>query len=1070
MSENEKELNEIRKKESNLNNISEDSINIKSHLDEEIEYRCPLCPKFAKITINEVKDEIISECPDNHYMKMDSLSFKLKSNSHPIERTKCTNCKSNKKAEIFCLECNKYFCNECIIIHNQKYLTLSNEIYSNLQLKHKISNNNNDDNNSINDLNRNNKVFHQNSTQINFPKNDFSNNIIKSQHHLLNINEQDNFCPIHSGEKFNSLCLKCNKSFCQKCLEEINQKSINNLHLLSCDKIGNLMHNIKKFNDILNKVKLENFEKKLKEEIEITDYIEENSNIIIKQILEKIEILRRKHLFKEQLYNLYLKNQDNSYLAKTIDELDKSFKLDIEQVNDNRKLLQNMEIINSKNIFPYIKKNEIEKKEAYKKYNSKIQIEEKKREKKLKKEERKKHRKEIKEIKKKEEKQKENDLKESKEKENKDISQLTLINSNNEKTDNILEDLKNNSLFQKIKQFFIELKMEKTLDNNLLAEINEIFQNNRMNINFYKKFLIILNESIINSNKDKDKKEKSSIFLIQSLSNLAIFTNIINNILEDIKDNLLSEQNIEYYLIFDEIISAGENIVFENTFMCALLNKNKIFKNINIWKNLIFNKIKYLQKDYSKSFVKNKSIIKKDNSLDINNNINEILGLNEQKEKFNKLSKKPIEKFYKYNKEILHKVIKDYLRHMGNYNFILHDLSDIKDIILKDLKIEDKNQIEFFSKYYIIYKNSSRKEKSKNIYNIKDKKIKKKILLIKQKKDDMIKEKYPCKFGNEKSLYIVIKNISKYLSDEDNIKLICLNKKYAHFNKIIYKKLLKNENVSIKKRINIWKSYLKCNEFSSKKIYTELLSKLKDQEKIKSNKKIEKKIINELENEKYKNRKNHDDIINILKILSFNKIINYYEELNSISIFLFELTRDEKEVFILINNLFSIAHFNDIFNNNQITKKFYVIDRLIYLYLPRIHCHFKDNNIKINKFILPYFTSLFSNVYIYLPENNLRFLSFVWDNFIFNGWNNIIEIILTIFKYLEKQILSLKLNELSSFLSKDLVSNNLFLDKNFNEFCELKKLFKLDKELINLLEEEISFENNNKTLGGKKIY
>ena len=334
----------------------------------------------------------------------------------------------------------------------------------------------------------------------------------------------------------------------------------------------------------------------------------------------------------------------------------------------------------------------------------------------------------------------------------------------------------------------------------------------------------------------------------------------------------------------------------------------------------------------------------------------------------------------------------------------------------------------------------------------------------------MIKEKYPCKYGNEKTLYIVIKNISKYLSDEDNIKLICLNKKYAHFNKIIYKKLLKNENVSIKKRINIWKSYLKCNEFSSKKKYTELLSKLKDQEKIKSNKKIEKKIINELENEKYKNRKNHDDIINILKILSFNKIINYYEELNSISIFLFELTRDEKEVFIIINNLFSIAHFNDIFNNNQITKKFYVIDRLIYLYLPRIHCHFKDNNIKINKFILPYFKSLFSNVYIYLPENNLRFLSFVWDNFIFNGWNNIIEIILTIFKYLEKQILSLKLNELSSFLSKDLVSNNLFLDKNFNEFYELKKLFKLDKELINLLEEEISFEINNKTFGGKKIY
>ena len=197
--------------ESNLNFINNNLRNVKSNLTDIKEIRCPLCPKFAKIAINILKNEVISECPDNHYMKLDVLSFQKKSTDHPIEITKCSKCISYQKAQIYCLECNKYFCQDCLIIHNQNYLSIGNGIYSDIQLKKDLPNNDSINNNSINDNAGLNNSFQKNISQFNIPKNNNSN-MMKSPHHLIQIKEKDNYCALHLGEKFSSLCLKCHKS------------------------------------------------------------------------------------------------------------------------------------------------------------------------------------------------------------------------------------------------------------------------------------------------------------------------------------------------------------------------------------------------------------------------------------------------------------------------------------------------------------------------------------------------------------------------------------------------------------------------------------------------------------------------------------------------------------------------------------------------------------------------------------------------------------------------------------------------------------------------------------------
>ena len=1139
--ENEKNLEESGKYFSNLE-LNKDSDTQECPLPNLSEIRCPLCPKFAKITIGHLKNEIISECPDKHLMKLDVLSFKQKSTDHPLSTTKCSICNSFGKTKNYCLECNKYFCNECVNKHNKDYKPFNYEgIYSNF-LSQNNPLNNNIINNSKTFLNNNiNNTFNHYITPMNLSNNNISS-VNKIHHHVINIKDQDNFCAIHCEEKFTSICLKCNKNFCQKCLEEIKNKTINNLNYISCEKIGKFNHNIKNFNELLGEDKKINIKQKLKQEEETYNYIENSTNIIIQQILGKINNLRNIHMLKEKIYNLYLKNKENASLVRTMTDLENDFKLNFDQFDNAEKILNNLQIIN-KEIIPneqvesqvinilsnsVVEINKLEKKRelALSKLEKKFEIKRLKKEKKkqkkiikeakkieirMKKEELQK----LKEEKKKEEQEKkekeaqekrereERERKEREEKEREEREQRERERERKEREDrearekhfremfllynnynNInIEDLKKDEDLNKIYEFLTKLKTEKNIADNIISEIHEIFSKNKSNTKFYENFFILFNESIISSN--KEQSINSSIFITNSLSNLACLTNIINIIIEDIKDNLLSRENKELCLIFDKILYIGEKTVYENTFMCALLNKNKVFNNMFIWRNCLFNKIIYILNDISKKEPhilnnRNNNNINLENSINninitpnCNNNI-EFSGIYRYIENYKDLSKEKKDFINeKYSSEILHENIKIYLRHMGNYNYILSNPTFIIDNILNDFNINDQIQNEFFMKYYNVCIKTNKKNKPQNIYTIKIKKLKDKISLIKTGKDDIIKEKYPCKYNLDNiSLDIIIKNVSKYLNDEDNVKLMHLNKKYTHLNKIIYKNILKQKNISNRKRINIWKSYLKCNTISSLINYKQLLIEIEKPEIVEENHKITEQIIKDLKRTFYKNKDSYNALFNILRCFVYsNNKINYYQGLNLLSCFLFELTKNEEEAFIIMNNLFCITRFGDIIENDFKKLKifFYIVERLIYLYLPRIYTHFKDNLITINFFIIPYFISLFTNTYAYLPENEFKFLFYIWDNFILNGWNNIFEIILTILKYLEKQILSLHGDVLCKYLVNDLAKCDLFLDKNFEEFCKSRKLFKINDDLIQLLEQEISMEMNIKSLGESKL-
>ena len=82
----------------------------------------------------------------------------------------------------------------------------------------------------------------------------------------------------------------------------------------------------------------------------------------------------------------------------------------------------------------------------------------------------------------------------------------------------------------------------------------------------------------------------------------------------------------------------------------------------------------------------------------------------------------------------------------------------------------------------------------------------------------------------------------------------------------------------------------------------------------------------------------------------------------------------------------------------------------------------------------------------------------VWDEFIINGWKTIFEIILTLLKLKEKILIKLEGDELVDYLVNKINKDDIFRNKNFEKFEEMKKFFVVNNDLITYIEEEIKLE------------
>ena len=282
--------------------------------------------------------------------------------------------------------------------------------------------------------------------------------------------------------------------------------------------------------------------------------------------------------------------------------------------------------------------------------------------------------------------------------------------------------------------------------------------------------------------------------------------------------------------------------------------------------------------------------------------------------------------------------------------------------------------------------------------------------------------------------------------------------KDLNMKKYCYESILNDNKLPIEKRIKIWEIIL-CNEEIKKFKYKKMIEdfeKLEDYNVIMDDTKRTSLINKDKE-------KTKEIVKNILCcfILNNNYDIRYCQGMNFIVAVIYDLTNNEEISFLLFKSLIENTNLKIIYDKKfeLLHCYFYVLNRLISLYLPLLKQKFDDIQMNIDCFVSPYFLTLFSHVFI-LNNNCKKFMIFIFENFILTGWKIIFKSILTVLKYNEEEILNKKEEgEILTFVIKNIRESSIFLDENFEKFLAIYNNFDVNNKIINNLKEEYNLEN-----------
>ena len=288
----------------------------------------------------------------------------------------------------------------------------------------------------------------------------------------------------------------------------------------------------------------------------------------------------------------------------------------------------------------------------------------------------------------------------------------------------------------------------------------------------------------------------------------------------------------------------------------------------------------------------------------------------------------------------------------------------------------------------------------------------------------------------------------KYLDTQDYFNILLLNKEYYRSTKkVIYKIfLLKNSEITLEKKLIIWKKILNYSENKEKYNYEEIKNKAIAQSEIKKGRDvIDLDVVRtSFENDKELNQKK---LSNLLKsVVKATPELIYNQGMNYVGAFLLNKTKDEEESFYLFLGLLTSTKYGDLFKNDlaKLKRFFYVFERMISIFIPELYNFLISNNIKVNYFISSWFITLFTNAYQYIKvKDNPKIILKIFDFFFLNNWNSIIVTSISLLKVYEPKIMLFSSEEILRFLINDIIKENYFENNNMIDLCILHIISKL---------------------------
>ena len=557
-----------------------------------------------------------------------------------------------------------------------------------------------------------------------------------------------------------------------------------------------------------------------------------------------------------------------------------------------------------------------------------------------------------------------------------------------------------------------------------------------------------MNDENLYSNKFLNKIKEyynHRVISFKNKNNFIHLSNIMNNLCLKHKKN---------YNIFKLIIEVSQMIKYNNIYIYKIIQKkNEFFSTKSLWlqlidDNLILELNNYIEIILSKK-IEDKTTIKEIEEKDDknNNNVLERLYYNRKLINYKKLNKSQKKELLQFSKERILVILSKSIS--GMCCFL------VPQKIIEEIIIYYGAQFKF--------------ELNMKCY-LKDKMIVKNMKIKYTKKS--------CDDKNEKinNKIIIISSLSNFYPIEKYPQLLLLNKEiYSKLRKNIFLNLLNRNNLQIDYHLKLWKKHLQIEQIKKEYNYKNIKKyNFVSDENIKKESNEDKFLI---EKDVFRTtfiQKNKEHINNLTSILfSFVEVfpnIGYCQGMNFVVSFLYQLLNfNEEETFYVFCGLQKNSKYHEIFQDDFITLKifFTIFEKILNINRPEIYYKFMDNNLVTNSYSSSWFITLFTdNLIIVDKKNPPKFVFFIFERFILEGWSAIFNCGFTLLEYCYEKIMILEKDKLLTYLMNILDNEKILENDNFDA---LKKLYLKNSILINeyfveKLIEITKFEERNKYL------
>ena len=567
---------------------------------------------------------------------------------------------------------------------------------------------------------------------------------------------------------------------------------------------------------------------------------------------------------------------------------------------------------------------------------------------------------------------------------------------------------------------------------------------------------------------------KNSFYEISNLTNHQYLSEIFHIIYLNFNTHNNNDYNITFAIIY---ISCKIYYLNQQTkdkiYLCAILSKNKEYKNNTLWLKLIEYKV-ILKINEHLQHLLNVDMIDKSAFISNNSKKQSMLeknGLSSYINNYSMLIDYKKELLDQFTLNELHLILIEFIPYICNYNFNNEDAIALIIEISKKFQMS-KDLLNFYVSNIDAWCYSIKHLFPSKLNNIT---LVNKIYNIKYKRYQQIQTKYPIyssikEMQNEQKK-IIITSVSKYIRLNEIINIFLLNKYiYKQTRRKYFKQYLQLNNISLSSRLNIWKCLLNYTTIKTQYNYANIVNEIQTQIP-KTNDKLNdivKIIENDVERTKFyvNEKQSKEAVVSILKTITYIKPhITYYQGMNYICSFIYQLFQNEQETFHIMIGLFEQTEFHLLFkdNLNNIKKYFFMFTRLLQMLLPECYSALQLNNINVDLFSTSWFLTMFSvNIcFVNLNDPPLVILK-IWEMFLIKGIRVLFASGITLLKLHEHTLVKIHNNEMIKFLVNYINKSDYFKNEYYFDFINVFNKAKISKKLILDLEKEYQFHQKEK--------